>query len=129
MDIFYNIIVNSVLARSLKEKGFNEDCFAWYTNKMGGISLTFCWEMEDTPKTNSRLKDNKISAPTYDQVIEWLNKLNINLLLTYSNEGYGVDIFEIDTKELLHTTSIKQKFFVRKYILEYGINEALKFIK
>ena len=60
--------VSFEIAKLLKEKGFNEPCYACYLNK----ELSHY----DYTSTNFELIDNAISAPTIQMVMKWLREVH-----------------------------------------------------
>lgn len=66
------------LAALLKEKGFNEPCFAWYT--LVTEKLTLSTSMVE----HGQIYKDYSLAPTYDQVLDWLrvkHKIYIELII------------------------------------------------
>lgn len=73
--------VSFEIAKLLKEKGFNEPCYACYLNKeLSHYDYTF---------TNFELVDIAISAPTLQMAMKWLREVH-NIAI---NIGWG-EVFE-----------------------------------
>jgi len=79
-----DLFVSYELALQLKTKGFNEDCFTLFDEQ--GL-LDNYWDLDNEefiynqsikdlhlPKRNSETKN--VTAPLYDQVIEWLRDVH-----------------------------------------------------
>lgn len=82
MEKLKELFVPYNLAVKLKEKGFDEPCFSFYSNQNKENKLFFDVDVDDNMLT--ALNQNKfeyknishiyrISAPSYDQVVNWLN--------------------------------------------------------
>lgn len=128
--------VNYELALNLKEKGFSEDCLAYY---YPSGKLVYNWVGDDTIEKSGRCNynDSKIpitNAPTLDQVLNWLldeKKCFIEVVLgpngfdanIYCNVQWVFDdndelIYNFLTK-LSNNTSSNQAYELGiKYILE-----------
>ena len=81
-------IVLFEIAQKLKEKGFNEDCHAYYE------PLKHCLNFSRVFKTNSLAENYKcVMAPTISQVLKWLREEK-KIFVTI-NIGYCYDSDEI----------------------------------
>ena len=64
-------IVSFEIAKKLKEKGFNNECYAYYE------PLNHCLNISKVFKTNTIAENyNCITAPTISQVLKWLREKN-----------------------------------------------------
>ena len=128
--------VSYEMALKLKEKGFNERCFGlwetWANSKWnaypdyGGVVELYCkYYSHRLLFTNfpfDKRYDNVILAPTHQQVIDWLDSLNINILLTYSSDVWGYQIpYRV-------SSTWDNSWLERKDALNAAIEEAIKFI-
>ena len=84
------------LALELKELGFNEECFGWYSPVMNGL-LIYC------NSTNDGTEEKYCTAPLWQQGINFLlNKLNGHYCITFYKDETGyitdnrVDYLEYD---------------------------------
>lgn len=90
-----NCFVSYETALKLKEKGFNEPCYAYHRELLGSREPLFhVNEAKYKPVINSELGENKynmVSAPNIVQVWNWFLKnhsININ-----SEYGEGEDLY------------------------------------
>lgn len=93
------IFVPYEIAKQLKEKGFNEPCWAWYN--IPDNNIRHCYSDQRSPITNSdedwNAKREKreveiIGLPMYQQVVDWLFEKH-KIAIMYSPQK---DILEID---------------------------------
>ena len=92
-----HLFVPYKIALQLKEKGFNEDCLAYYQQKLGAEVLRFIWE-EDTNPFNNLLSDT-ITAPLYQQVIDWFRETHNLVINVYANaSGYCFELHDSAAK-------------------------------
>lgn len=64
-------------ARQLKEKGYNEECTFYYGDGIIRIERQLYTNKELSDNTPNWLFNECISAPTYHEVVDWLEKRNI----------------------------------------------------
>lgn len=87
-----NLFVTYELALKLKEKEFDEPCFAYYQDTYG-LHLQYIKHEDKNPLINNANTDAIISAPLYQQVIDWLfKKLDFNypyLKIEIFSDGSG----------------------------------------
>lgn len=77
-----HLFVSHDLALKLKEKGFDESCFCYYTS-MDKIIPSYPEENFKYPRNSDLIKD-WVSAPSHQQVIDWFrDKYNISIEITY----------------------------------------------
>lgn len=117
------------LAVKLKEKGFNEDCFGYYSgdNPYGELvdklNIIKCKQLESVDDLAGRCL-----APTYQQAHNWL-MINRKLFIEISNGimGYNWHINRVDVNGSL---SYNKNLPFSEYYDCYNkaINEALKLI-
>ncbi len=91
-----HLFVSYKIAKQLKEKGFNEDCLAWYTrvaeNKYQLILENVIAE-NILPQWN-----NSAVAPLYQQVIDWFrekHKIGITVDFSGIDDNYRGEIKHI----------------------------------
>jgi hypothetical protein len=102
------------IALKLKQKGFDEPCFATYNHeqKLNGLPL---YDMENNPTNaleytwiNSKVHDSICCAPLWQQVIDWLR------------EKHSIDIL-IDPAGIANMYSV----FVKNWIYENEKDRAM----
>jgi hypothetical protein len=77
-------VVSFEIAKKLKEKGFNYECFGHY------FDSEFYTDMP--PKYYQREK--YVSAPTISQVLKWLReKKKMHIMINFWPAGYSAEIF------------------------------------
>ena len=99
------------IAKKLKEKGFREECFAYYTSEytLYNNLVVLCddkylevaeIDYTESLTSNNSVRENKYNnicdAPTISQVLKWLRedkKLHINIEIMRTNK-YCFDIYE-----------------------------------
>jgi len=86
--------VSFEIAKLLKEKGFNESCHCYYTDK--GKFVDMAWNLWEKYNTNSELNEFSFcSAPTLQITMKWLREVhNICIIIeprayNYINEKYS----------------------------------------
>lgn len=91
-----NLFVSYEIAKQLKEKGFDVPCFATYNKekKLNGLPL---YDMEDKSADaltynwqNSKIHESVITAPLYQQVIDWIY-LKYSIILIYNIDKKQMD--------------------------------------
>lgn len=110
-------------AKMLKEKGFMEDCMAFYTK-----NVLF--------KCNAYINTNvlKLPAPTQSIAQKWLRETkNIHICVYNCACGYGYEISKADngthiTSSVYEGTNDGGKWDTYEEALETGLQEALKLI-
>lgn len=109
-------------AKLLKEKGFREDCMAFYTK-------------DGLFKCNAYINTNvlKLPAPTQSIAQKWLRETkNIHICVYNCACGYGYEISKADGTHI--TSSVYEgpndggKWDIYEEALEAGLQEALKLI-
>lgn len=130
-----DLFVPYELAVKLKEKGFNEICLAHYSDK--GRFFVY-----NNPPMNYELNSTyKVSAPTYDQVINWFitnHKIQLKAV-AMDFEGTVKWYYECQDIKLYKSPHIDQKVFKFKVMspnisntyhsaLKKAIKEAIKTI-
>lgn len=140
-----HLFVPYELALKLKEKGFNEECFAkWVIELEPQHKVLIFKEHKDYETFKGIKNDNNIlAAPLYQQVIEWFIKthnilIEITLDLGYEYESgkFSDNIYLINLYNMKNPTDSKCPNFQRQSgeQLEYiptinkAIKEALKII-
>jgi hypothetical protein len=125
------LFVPKHLALILKEKGYNEPCFARYNTKSIEPDLSFCEKDYNKPISNEYT--TWMQAPLYQQAIDWLRE-NHSISLTVKHYASGTFSFEIQKHNGDATGWTKQTAFMSKTSFDYyeslkeGIQEALKLI-
>lgn len=121
-----HLFVPYEIALQLKEKGFDESCFGWYSNK----KLTLFG------RTDASYQYEWINAPLYQQVIDWFReKHNIPFAIIYGGSCVEVPYYEILTPKIHLTLAVNNgddrhpKGYYNYYTaLNKAIEEALKLI-
>ena len=114
-----NLFVSYEIAILLKEKGFNEPCFAWYYLPEG--NLMGLGSQEALKFKNKGSKKHFCSAPLYQQVVDWFREKH--LIKFIESEQFIPSEYNV--------WSIKQAGSFKKYgewTLNEAIEEALKLI-
>lgn len=80
--------VSYELAVKLKEKGFNDNCHAYYE------PLKHCLNFSRVFKTNSLAENYKcVTAPTISQVLKWLREeKKIHICINIYDDGWFFDV-------------------------------------
>lgn len=91
--------VSFEIAKLLKEKGFNESCHCYYTDK--GKFVDMAWNLYEKHNTNSELNDFSFcSAPTLQMTMKWLREVHNK----HCDIGYDLNLYWffqiIELKEL-----------------------------
>ena len=79
------------IAKRLKEKGFNEECFGYY-NRDGQIDTTFGRWYND-----AFIIGSYVAAPTQQMAMRWLREqkgIFIAINLTRDGKNYEIDIYK-----------------------------------
>lgn len=130
-----HLFVSCALAIALKEKGFDEDCLAYYTNRYAGKNEhpTPIHQHEGSgigadKNSDFTCKYFIATAPLYQQVIDWFReeqKIDILPNITYDNNGnwyyYRIHQFGIFKKH-------SEGDFDYYIAINKAIEEALKLI-
>lgn len=129
-----HLFVPYELALQLKEKGFDEPCFAYYGNFTGIEYIPY----EEYPCSNSSdLMKNRFTAPLYQQVTDWF--YNEHRLFVEA-DGYIIDSGEYDGCYAFkatvrgnqnykdHIIFAQGEFPTRQKAWDTAIEEALKLI-
>jgi len=119
---FSKLFVPYELAKELKEKGFSQPCFGWFSESTPTIELT----IEDVHP--GEFTTDPLFAPLWQQVTDWLReKHNIHALVVRDDEG--IFSYAINEKYLYDTGQGWNKTSpTYEEALEDGIKEALKLI-
>ncbi len=120
-----HLFVNYETAKKLKEKGFDENCLAYYGFENNLLPI-------DTDFHSFREVKDGILCPLYQQIIDWFREkhnININLFHHATSQTYGYRI----TGKWDEKTSgiIVDNYFIKlSYYsaLDAAIEEALKLI-
>lgn len=98
------VFVTYELAKKLKEKGFDEECFGWYyPSEVCGFDYKTTIVFNSSEYRGSNYKDmlvlhkdeKHIDAPTISQVLKWLReekKIHLEIGLTYT--GFHCTIYK-----------------------------------
>jgi hypothetical protein len=80
-------------AKLLKEKGFNESCHCYYTDK--GKFVDMAWNLYEKHNTNSELNEFSFcSAPTLQMTMKWLREArNIDIEVHADVGMLGVKVY------------------------------------
>jgi len=133
-----HLFVPYLIAKALKEKGFNEPCLAYY-NPVVDISMgTPLFKPVDTDFVTFReVVDPCIKAPLYQQAVDWLFKRGYNLHSAWLTEDqrWVCDVYTVDSCDLLWSGILSEvEPFEFRYVTYYeavtkAIEEALKLMK
>lgn len=127
-----HLFVPYELAVKLKEKGFDEECLGYYHEKMSGNPLTFIWEDDMYPTSNSEMlrlskNSNVVMAPMYQQAIDWLFKK----LREKESAFIYIEIHSDNSGEWVFSSQPEIEYEGKRIYfnnLEEAIEEALKLI-
>lgn len=133
MEKIIELFSSYELAKILKDKGFNDSCLAWYTGKDKQIYLYD--HIVNIPCNFNLASKISIDAPTYDQIINWLDKkYNILISVCRDDDGYfncKIKQYQFVLLKDLHgyvelcNLNISQN---KQESLEEVLKEALKYI-
>lgn len=108
-------------AKALKEKGYNEECRVWYD-----IKGRLCSNVNDI--INSDMAETHYSAPTYHEVIDWLEGKDIYISVI-ANFNHHTLAFEYYCHITNHIGDIPtEEHPTRKEALNAVILKALELI-
>ena len=114
------------LAKELKNKGFDEPCYGYYTNETNWKPAQHLIEAYIYPSNSDLLKD-WCSSPNYDQVIDWFIKYHdiiIDIQPVYSNAlnkygfrpiAYFNDIAKTITSDKRRIGKLSEHVYVDRY--------------
>lgn len=103
--------VNFELAKKLKERGFNEECFGWYyPSEVCGFDYKTTIVFNSSEYRGSNYKDMLVShndekhidVPTIYQVLKWLReekKIYLEIVIVVDTE-YMCDIYKINPRPI-----------------------------
>lgn len=113
------------IAKKLKELGFNEECYEYYTTN----GSRYGFQYYDFDRTNSTLDDSyKVSkpdctAPLWQQATQFLReKYGIHIVIAHNEDHYFGNIH--DAGNLIITSRVKEY----NEALHHSILEAIKLI-
>ena len=128
-----NLFVSFEIAKLLKEKGFNEDCLGFYSEKYSYSNKTFPVKLYISEGHNETTVIKKVeklcSAPLYQQVTDWFREkhsLIITILPHYREKdfvGYCIDDSLSGCMKL--NQELKADYYL---VLNEAIKEAIKLI-
>lgn len=75
------IFVSYHVALLAKQKGFNEPCYAFYCDM--GLATIWNRQEEDLLYKNSDLSSISQSAPTYQQIVDWLREKHNTIVINH----------------------------------------------
>lgn len=89
------------IAKKLKEKGFREECLAYYTTDDKYLQVIDIDYKEFLVSHNSIKypNNNYVDAPTISQVLDWLREEKKYHIEINYNESYGYNIIRITDSE------------------------------
>lgn len=137
-----HLFVPYEIAKQLKEKGFNEECFMVYNSHREGIPgyptlerpINYRFLRYDYTVYNyhlNKLNTKLITAPLYQQVIDWFrvkHKINIQWNIYGGFAGIIGHIYDID-KPLPNTRWEETKTYQKFYkMLDEAIKKAFELI-
>ena len=139
--------VSYELALKLREKGFNEQCFASLSNAIDGLYFLknhnrnqYEGDVYIISGGGSGFPQKAVSAPTYQQVVDWFNsKYNISIDTSsmYECDGYCFS-YDFEIRHFVNHKISADNFMVfhnayyefnsRQEALSKAIEQALTFI-
>lgn len=134
-----NLFVPYELALKLKEKGFDEPCFAHYQNFKGFIpqrailaSSSMLYYQQENINPSNQYGDQFCTAPLYQQVVDWFREQhNLHINIACNQFGYGYMYALTSTSKLecikFYQGGPNQKWAYYEAITA-AIEEALKLI-
>ena len=78
------------IALALKELGFDEECFGYYSEQHDKTKILYLYQEEDY------FDEIRLEAPLWQQIIDWLRetyKINILIVPIYSSENLKGYVF------------------------------------
>lgn len=128
MSDLKHLFVPYELAVKLKEKGFDEACIAYYDkvdkNKLKPVPMTD----EINSFHSNRYGKVMLSAPPYQQVVDWFrekHKLQINISRNMGGWAYSIIEFSRGNKCIVSKPNETEDYYLE---LNSAIKEALKLI-
>lgn len=136
-----NLFIPYAIAKLLKDKGFDDECFNAYYEKKNPFYINdemLVYQIKPNTKHNffvssiSNYNEGQyerayISAPLYQQVVDWFReKHNIHIGIGLYYDGYDIDV-----RNFNNDTHFETQHEVLEYYeaLNKAIGEALKLIK
>lgn len=126
-----NLFISYEMSVLAKEKGFDEDCIAYYAydylnSKPNRLQLA------DRPIKPSKFKQKYMAAPVFQQILDWFRvKHNLAILISIPHDVYWrYSIDGINGNGYYTDSSYKEKKDFEDYYeaLTTGIQEAFKLI-
>ena len=138
-----HLFVSYELALKLKEKGFDEPCFAHYQNSKGFIpqrailaSSSMLYYQQENINPSNQYGDQFCTAPLYQQVVDWFREKHDIVvqidLFDYGSLGSELPCFQwriFNKSDSPETTLISNSESLTIYdMYSEAIEEALKLI-
>lgn len=116
------------VAKILKEKGFDEECFGYFDNK--DHMLHYAFGIATFKSMTKETQAKQVLAPTYQQVIEWFrtkHKILISIdYMIYPLIRYVIVSFENDKPVVKYKACYTLNY--HQNALDYVIDDALEMI-
>lgn len=122
-----HLFVPCELAVKLKEKGFNEPCFANYFN-LKFKEKDSDWRLLKHDGYLTERLGIGIDAPLYQQVTDWFREEHGIELWVSANLGYTRTTYTWHRTGDLISTTTRNNFYIHNEALLSSIEEALKLI-
>lgn len=104
-------------ARQLREKGYDVDCYSYYTQNGKLYHDTFTLN-------NKWIRIGRFLAPTYHEVVDWLEGRKVRIYAEYCNGWWYGFIDNSETMEIEATV----RYQTREEALNDGILKALEML-
>ena len=118
-----HLFVNYDLATKLKQKGFNEKCFAWYN-----CGDTIEYFGDDRILDSYAGEEDRPFAPLYQQIIDWFEEKHKIFIMMYPRDGWNFMVQGIDETISCSGDSKHGTGTSKKEVTDKAIEEALKLI-
>ena len=118
------LFVTYEVAKQLKEIGFEEKCIARYVEKQFQMNVLAEWYNFN----GGDIKGSWISAPLYDQVINWLLNKNIYLEVNISYIQDEQFYFRYEIQYLDNGYTCLDSYLDRNDVLNKGILKCIELI-
>lgn len=117
------LFVSYEIAKQMKEKGFDEECLAYYFD----ICFYLC-DIKNAEITTHRMLDLVVKAPAFQQCVDWFREKHIHITVLRQSIGgnYSIKIQDENTMQVYINFDKRHKIYYEA--LDKAIKEALKLI-
>ena len=118
--------VNYEIAKLLKEKGFDEYCFAFWEYELYEYSLY----ITGYPIINSELEKEMVdgcSAPTHQMAMAWLREKGIYITIIYGDYPANKKVFWTPQIDSLEGFDLPDSFYQEYNLYEDAVEAAIKY--